>query len=74
MRIIINLVEIIALFYVAYYSVAYYTGWLNLSSEKDARRVQVLKSWGWLLLICAIVLFMGGLYIIFETYFLLVSK
>jgi hypothetical protein len=46
-----DLIESLFLIYVSWRCLAYYKGWLKLSTEKEERRLRVVDSYGFLLLI-----------------------
>jgi hypothetical protein len=62
----INVLEGLFLIYVSWRCFAYYKGWLQLSAEKEKRRLKIIESYGFLLLILGGVTLLCGSWLILS--------
>jgi len=61
MRKFFDILEALFLFYVSWRCIGYYKGWLNLSDEKEERRLRIVSSYGLLLLILGFITLLCGI-------------
>lgn len=61
MRRIIDIIEALFMLYGAVWGFLYYTGRLNYTGDKEQRRRERVKKYGWLLTIGVILMLIGGL-------------
>jgi hypothetical protein len=65
---IINIVEALSILYGAGWIFFYYTGRLNYTAEKEERRRERVKKYGWLLVLAGFMCLFGGSAILIGTF------
>jgi len=67
MKTAIDLIEALVMFGGAMWGLLYYTGHLKYSGEKEKRRKERVKKYGWLLLLGVFLMLMGSLGLFIMT-------